>query len=404
MPGNAKLLTLQYPELGTGPVSAEPYYDPEIFDQEVEKVFRKSWIFAGELQEVANPGQFFVRKFPFAKTSVLVVRGQDGELRAFHNVCTHRGNKLEWKEGGKCKGFACNFHGWTFDTQGELIRATAEEDYLDGFDKSKLGLPPVHVSTWGNFVFINLDEHPAQTLREFLGEWGEETEAFPWANFPCYTRYTAEVNANWKIVMDAFLETFHFGHLHKRTVASAFTTAEHPLGKMHAAQCLGVHGRLSTPGINPDFMPTPVMAEALNLAGREVGEGDAAAGPRVGDLAAGVNPSNVEDWVTDMNMVFPNLMIQVFDNLYLSYSFMPVSFEKTVLELRYHHAAPKTAHDAFGVEVQACDFRDIFLEDLGTNEKTQEALNARVIKEFHLHDWELMVRHWHITLGRMLAE
>jgi len=110
----------------------------------------------------------------------------------------------------------------------------------------------------------------------------------------------------------------------------------------------------------------------------------------------------VEDWVTDMNLIFPNLQIQVFDNLYLIYVFWPVARDKTIFELRYFYSEPETAKEAFAIEVQTCDFRDVFLEDLATNEQTQKALDSGALQSIQLHDREIMIRHWHRTLQGLL--
>ena len=142
---------------------------PEYFELERERIFRRHWINVGRVDEVAENGHYFVRELDVCKVSVLVVRGNDGALRAFHNVCPHRGNTLVLNQAGKCPGrFGCGFHSWAFSPEGELAFVPDEENFFD-LDKSRYGLSPIHCETWEGFIFINLAPAPEQNLREFLG-------------------------------------------------------------------------------------------------------------------------------------------------------------------------------------------------------------------------------------------
>jgi phenylpropionate dioxygenase-like ring-hydroxylating dioxygenase large terminal subunit len=103
-----------YPELGKGPVPIEPYISQEYFDLERERIFRKVWLNVGREEEIPKPGDYLVKDLPVGKTSLLIIRGKDGRIRAFHNVCSHRSNKLVWDRSGSCQNFSCKFHGWTY--------------------------------------------------------------------------------------------------------------------------------------------------------------------------------------------------------------------------------------------------------------------------------------------------
>jgi len=101
-----------YPELGTDPIPIEPYTSHEYFEKERALIFRKAWLNVGRVEQIPNPGDYFVRDLAVCKTSILIVRGKDGTIRAFHNMCAHRGNKLAADTSGSCKGlFTCKFHG-----------------------------------------------------------------------------------------------------------------------------------------------------------------------------------------------------------------------------------------------------------------------------------------------------
>ena len=111
----------KYPHLGTAPVPAEPCISPEYFELERDRVFRKAWLNVGRVEDIPKPGDYVVRNLDACKASILLIRGKDGVIRGFHNVCSHRGNKVVWTERGSCPGaLSCGFHSWTFNTRGEL--------------------------------------------------------------------------------------------------------------------------------------------------------------------------------------------------------------------------------------------------------------------------------------------
>ena len=109
--------------IGTEPVPAGPYYRADYFELEREAIFRRSWLQIGHMSELPEPGSFMVRQLEIANASILIVRGKDGEVRAFHNVCTHRGTQLVAQESGTQFFFRCPYHSWTFSDEGELRSA-----------------------------------------------------------------------------------------------------------------------------------------------------------------------------------------------------------------------------------------------------------------------------------------
>src|SRR5947208_2001697 len=110
----------RYPQLGTGPVPIEPCVSPEYFELERRMIFRRAWLNVGRVEEIPNPGDYFTKDIVAANASIIVVRGMDGVVRAFHNVCSHRGNKMAWDESGCGRSFTCSFHAWTYGLDGAL--------------------------------------------------------------------------------------------------------------------------------------------------------------------------------------------------------------------------------------------------------------------------------------------
>ncbi|MGH7961130.1 MAG: aromatic ring-hydroxylating oxygenase subunit alpha [Candidatus Binatia bacterium] len=129
----------QYPELGTDPIPIEPYISPEYFALERERIFRRVWLNVGREEEIPQPGDYLVKDLAVCNTSLLIVRGKDGTVRAFHNMCSHRGNKLVWNGRGSCQAFACKFHGWTYNAKGQLTFVPDEDNFF-ALDKREHGL------------------------------------------------------------------------------------------------------------------------------------------------------------------------------------------------------------------------------------------------------------------------
>ena len=134
--------TERYPDIGTGPVPVEPYISREYFEKERDRIFSKVWLNVGRIEQIPNAGDYFVKELAVCKTSIIIVRGKDGTVRAFHNMCTHRGNQLVWDSKGTCRAFTCRFHGWVYNTDGSLRHVTDEDNFFD-MDKASMGMSPV---------------------------------------------------------------------------------------------------------------------------------------------------------------------------------------------------------------------------------------------------------------------
>ncbi len=210
----------RFSELGTDPVPIEPHVSEEFFERERERLFRKVWLNVGRVEEVPEPGRYIVRDVAVLRTSVIIVRGKDGVIRGFHNMCTHRGNKVAKDCAGKRGAFVCGFHGWTYDLQGKLIHVTDEEEFYD-LKKEELGLRPVATDVWEGFIFIHSDPNPAESLLEYMGEMVGRLHGFPFNDMPLVEQWSAEVNANWKTFTEAFLEGYHVEYVHKGTYPEA---------------------------------------------------------------------------------------------------------------------------------------------------------------------------------------
>ena len=129
-----------------------------------------------------------------------MVRGKDNIIRAFHNVCSHRGNPVVWEDRGRCPGlFVCHFHAWSYDTTGKLIKIT-DKDHFFGVERDGNGLSEIALDSWQGFIFINLNPTPKQTLAEFLSPASDAMQGYPFDKLHFTYLYKVEENFNWKLL------------------------------------------------------------------------------------------------------------------------------------------------------------------------------------------------------------
>jgi carnitine monooxygenase subunit len=189
------------------------YSDLEILRLENERIFNRSWQYAGPVEQAGEPGSYFVCRA--GATPIVVVRDREGELRAFVNVCRHRGHEVA-HGCGRRETLQCPYHAWTYDLDGAL-RAAPRSEREPGFDYNDYGLHPVLVETWGPLVFVNPDRG-ATPLHDVLADLPQELEEHGLdLNRLAYRGRSREqvIDANWKIVVENFLECYHCPTAHK---------------------------------------------------------------------------------------------------------------------------------------------------------------------------------------------
>ncbi|MCG7518480.1 aromatic ring-hydroxylating dioxygenase subunit alpha [Ruegeria sp. Ofav3-42] len=195
---------------------SQSYCDDTVFSQERTRIFRRSWHLIGHSTDIANFGDYVVEEID--GISVIVIRGQDGEIRAFYNVCVHRGHEL--LQGSGCtKKMTCPYHAWTYDTTGQL-RAAPNAASFPGFEKEKYKLRSVRVELFFGLILVNLDDaaQPLASLAE--SALPEISEYAP--NLPHYRRADRTdrlAQANWKVVAENFNECYHCAVVHKTLTA-----------------------------------------------------------------------------------------------------------------------------------------------------------------------------------------
>jgi len=200
----------------------EAYLSEGFHAIERERIFRAEWMCVAREEVLARPGEFLVVE-PVGER-LLLVRGRDGRLRAFHDVCRHRGSRLVLDDPplacerprptGRFRGsIVCPYHAWTYGLDGRL-RAAPFLDERHGLRKEDLSLYEVPLDAWGGFVFVHLGERPARSLAEQLGPVPARIARYPLARLRTARRITYEVAANWKVIVENYNECYHCGPVH----------------------------------------------------------------------------------------------------------------------------------------------------------------------------------------------
>jgi len=196
------------PNLATAQtVPSRWYTDPAFLDAEKENIFWKTWQPVGRVDMVARPGDYFACEV--VGEPLVVTRTTKGELRAFYNVCRHRGATVANAKGNR-KTLQCMYHGWTYDLEGKLIRAP-EFEGVQNWSAGDVCLPPVKVEAWGPFVFVNLDPDAPAMKDTAYGHIEAEMKAkgFNIERMRSFERRDYEIDCNWKVYVDNYLEGYH---------------------------------------------------------------------------------------------------------------------------------------------------------------------------------------------------
>ena len=182
------------------------YTDPEIFQRELRRIHRNMWLHAGRTEQLPEKGSYFLVRF--AGVNVIVVRGQDGAINAFHNTCRHRGTQLCKDEAGTIPGkLRCPYHAWTYDLDGQLVGAPNMEK-VEGFRLEDFPLGAVATGEWDGHIFINLAERPIPFAQHLAGL---DRKFAPWgmAGLKRVERRVYHLKANWKLIFQNYSECLH---------------------------------------------------------------------------------------------------------------------------------------------------------------------------------------------------
>ena len=279
---------------------ARAYTDGDVFAFERERWFGTDWLCIGRESDAVGAGTWFVA--PLGRAGVVVVAGDDAVPRAFHNVCRHRGTTLLDGCGERAARIRCPYHGWSYDLRGRLALAPGMEDVV-GFDAGANGLAPVRLEAFGGFLFASLAS-TGPTLREWLDDLPAQFEGIPLDQLVLGKRSRYSVRANWKLVMENFAESYHFGPVHPQLQRQTPSARAESL--------------LSRGPWQGGWMPLLPGAETVSLDGKRHGR------PLL--RKSGAEAHGALDY-----LLFPNLFLSLQPDYLLAYQLAPVSHEETAV-------------------------------------------------------------------------
>jgi Rieske 2Fe-2S family protein len=224
-----ELSDCHYPQV-RDTIPARYYTDPARFEQEMDAVFRKVPVVAAPSALLDQPRSY--RQLTIAGMPVLLTRNKDGVIKAFANVCRHRGMKLcTVEETEHAPRIVCPYHAWTYDLDGRLIGLPRSETF-PGLDKSQLGLIELPSRVAGGLVWIGLNPDDPPDFSTVEGELAEDLDAMRLGKTYCYGHATFDVNANWKLVMDSMLDSYHVTRLHKDSLSQFSVDSENQIDRI----------------------------------------------------------------------------------------------------------------------------------------------------------------------------
>jgi phenylpropionate dioxygenase-like ring-hydroxylating dioxygenase large terminal subunit len=350
------------------------YTDQRFYDLEQQHIWRKSWLLAGHIDEIPEPGCF--RLWETAGQPVVLVHADSGAVNAFYNTCSHRGAPVVTEPEGKRPRLVCKYHGWTYSHDGELLAIRDPEDFRD-LDFSCRGLRPIRCESFGNLIFVNFDDG-APTLLEWLGPVAAEWEEFQFDKCRLASRHIFDLNCNWKIAMEANTEVYHVRSIHPKTVAPMLDDRRnvntlYPNG----------HGRM--------VAPVPPSAKV----------------PSIVDLPSGSSIETVGEIArtcTQSYGVFPNWVSPLNHRVLPPLLFWPNGIDKCRLET--WTLAPDWGNepkpDMWTVN-DGESLSDVLLEDTEFGEWIQKSVESYGFKGVPLSYQEARIYHWNQFADRMIG-
>ncbi|VCU68713.1 3-phenylpropionate/cinnamic acid dioxygenase subunit alpha [Pigmentiphaga humi] len=369
---------------------------PEHYAVEREAIFRRAWLPIGHTDDLPEPGSYFVYDVPTFNASLLVVRGDDGQVRVFHNACRHRGNKLVRSGAGKKRSFMCGFHGWSFSSDGAL-KVVTDHNQFDGLEKADYGLSRVTSEVWENLIFVNFDETPRESLQDWLGpEFFDRYQGY-WDLHEKVASYSFDLNCNWHLAVNSFTEGYHTMYIHKNTARDYQGGKINPQRHRPHMELTRRHHRFSAPG-NPDHEILPVEGLAIKYGRKLLPAFDF----DFSMLPAGVNPSRYEYWAFDNIALFPNMVVLCGNHYRVELTFWPIDGSRTRIYNSLYNYKTKNLGERLGQAYFRARGRDVLREDLNTLEAQQQGLVSGGMPHVILSRQETALKHHFAVTENML--
>ena len=352
------------------------YTDQRFFDLEQEHIFRKSWLLAGHIDEIPEPGCY--RLWETAGEPVVIVHSHSGNINAFYNTCSHRGAPVVMDQSGQNARLTCKYHGWSYNTDGELMAVRDPEDFVD-LDFSCRGLQSIRCERFGNLIFVNFDDD-APTLLEWLGPIADEWKEFQFENCRLAARHSFDLDCNWKVAMESNTEVYHVKSIHPETVSPTLDDRRnvntlYPRG----------HGR----------MVAPMRKGSMRMSARLAMMGEYPEIETVGEIGR---------TCTQSYNIFPNWVSPLSARALPPLLFWPNGINRCRMECWTF--APdwgdNPAPDAWTVN-NGERLSEVLLEDTEFGEWIQKSLESHGFKGVPLNYQEARIYHWNQAADQMIG-
>ena len=356
-----------FPELPVIPGGR--YTDPAFLALEERHLWKRSWLYALHVDELPRPGSY--RLWRKTGSPIILVRDRDGAIRAFYNTCRHRGAPLVEKDAGETKGFFCRYHGWSYDLTGRLLAVREKRDFPN-MDVSCFSLNSVRCERFGNFVFINEDPD-APPLLEALSPIPAHLENLQFDSIRHIASSSFEIACNVKILLDAFLETYHLKSIHPQTVDRFLDSRG-----THAVLWRNGNSMMCTPHRRADWRdPGAVGMPEVST---------------VESIFAHQNPSY---------LFYPNLVTPPSATGTPMITFWPKTARSMVVDV--HWFAPEGAEGHELWPTRMSNFERILEEDTQFAPRIQESVETAGFSGMYVSYQERRIYHWHEELDRRIG-
>ncbi len=355
------------------PIPTGRYTDPAFYALEQEHLWKKTWLLVGRDEDFEGPGSF--RTYDRTGSPLLLVRGNDDMLRGFFNTCQHRGAPVVRDPCGTAKRLRCQYHSWTYDLDGSLLQVPDRRDFSD-LDESKRALKPVRCEVADGWVFVN-EDLDAAPLREWLGPVADEWSPLHGAELRATGTRKERVPANWKIVADAFLETYHLRTIHSRSVSKLLDDRGAAMGLFPRG-----HSRMVTPKWQEAIQRQREHASPLPDI------------PGLDPLFSDTNPAY---------SLFPNLITPLDTIGFPFILFWPIDTQTTDVEWTFYAPPPdtKAREKAWEMFIQAFDA--VMHEDFMNLAPMQQSISSGALESIPLSYQERRIYHLHEEIDRLIG-
>jgi choline monooxygenase len=352
------------------------YTDPAILEIEKTRIFLRTWQLVGTLsydcgeangvkRTIADPESFFTTEV--AGEPVIVVRDKQHTLRAFSNVCRHRAGPIALGSG--CKNvLRCQYHGWTYTLGGQLI-GTPDVEGVEFFDRSTMGMVPVRVETWEQFIFVNFDAQ-AEPLAAYLGKIPEQAQGFQFEGLQFAERRDYVIHCNWKVYVDNYLEGYHIPIAHPGLMREIdYAQYRTDTYRYYSQQFAPIRAMKADDSTERAYAPGSGLQQAAYF------------------------------WI------FPNLMLNIYPDNISTNLIVPLSHDKTltIFEWFFHEATDGKARERIQRAIAFSD--EVQQEDIGLCENVQKGLRSSTYDRGRYSvKRENGVHHFHMLLGEFLGK